>query len=182
MSKFREIDSNLSEQMALLKEEASKLKFKPEYEITLKKHMVNTAFDNLEYSGIYLFEIKTKPKKYKLYKDWENEFIKKWRDDRYHGKHTPDLKIKRLSKHSELKEWMPLYLGKSKNISKRIEGHLFLGLEKTTFALKLASRENLYDSVIRISAIAINVNNYDLIVPTIESQFREKTNPIAGKQ
>ena len=182
MSKFDEIDKNLSGQMLLLKKETEGLKFKVVSEFKLEKSIRDIKFNNIEYSGVYLFEINIDTKKYKSYKAWENEFIKKWRDKRYHGMHTPDLKIKRLSKHTELKSWMPLYLGKSKNISKRVEDHLFIGLEKTTFALKLAARENLYNTDIRLSAINIAVNNYDLIVPKIESQLREKIHPIAGKQ
>ena len=44
------------------------------------------------------------------------------------------------------------------------------------------ARENLKNDNFRLSAININVENYDAIVPKIEWQLRERINPLIGKQ
>ncbi|WP_157970322.1 hypothetical protein [Albibacterium indicum] len=87
-----------------------------------------------------------------------------------------------MAAHKELKEWIPLYIGKSRNIASRIHGHIFRELDKTTFAMKLKSRENLYGQRFRISYIKLDVNNYDMLVPYVERRLRNKINPIVGKQ
>ncbi len=47
--------------------------------------------------------------------------------------------------------------------------------------MKLSTRNNLHGYTIRVSTIKIDVINYDIIVPKIESYFREKFNPIVGR-
>ena len=44
------------------------------------------------------------------------------------------------------------------------------------------ARKNLKDETFRLSAIKIEVENYDAIVPRIEWQLRNRINPIIGKQ
>ena len=75
-----------------------------------------------------------------------------------------------------------IYIGKSKNISKRVYEHIFLELNKKTFAMKLFARENLIDEIFRLSAIRIEIKNYDAIIPIVESELRNRFNPLIGRQ
>jgi hypothetical protein len=77
---------------------------------------------------------------------------------------------------------MPLYLGKSKRVGVRVLEHINLALDKTTFALKLKARGYMSKHRMRLSVLPIEVRHYDLIVPTMESAFRDRFNPLIGKQ
>lgn len=142
-----------------------------------------TLFDELRYSGVYLIEIKNNSE-FSAFNDWIEFFLPIWlgENEIYKRKFTPNLKKKRIKAHNNLGEWIPLYIGKSKNIRDRISGHIFSELDKTTFALKLLSRKNLYNNIFRLSTIRVQVKNYDIIMPIIESELRNKINPIIGRQ
>jgi len=59
---------------------------------------------------------------------------------------VPNPKKQRIKVHldqGELKEWMPLYIGKSKHINRRLWEHVYLPLAKKTFALKLNERPTI---------------------------------------
>ena len=92
------------------------------------------------------------------------------------------LKKKRIVEHSELTEWIPIYIGKSKRIEGRIHEHIFKELHKTTFALKLNARENMENEKFRLKTIKCEIENYNMIVPAIEAQLRNRINPLIGKQ
>lgn len=81
-----------------------------------------------------------------------------------------------------MESWVPIYLGKCRNIASRVIGHLELGLDQPTTALKLESRHNLKGKVFRLSTVRVDVVNYDLIVPSLERALRDKYNPILGRQ
>jgi len=81
-----------------------------------------------------------------------------------------------------LHDWIPLYIGKSKRIEGRVHEHIFKELHKTTFALKLNARDNLKDETFRLSTIKYNAIHYNIIMPIIESQQRNKINPLIGRQ
>jgi hypothetical protein len=138
-------------------------------------------WDLLSYSGIYFIEIKN-DKIHTSFETWISYFKSEWENEIYKGKFVSNPKKNRINKHIELKEWVPLYIGKSKNIKKRIQEHIYLPLEKPTFALKLNSREHLRQSTFRISTINIPVKNYNWIMPVSESSLRDKLNPIIGRQ
>jgi hypothetical protein len=55
-------------------------------------------------------------------------------------------------------------------------------LHKPTFAMKLLARENLKEHTFRLNKIRLDIRNYDAIVPKLESQLRERINPLIGKQ
>lgn len=48
--------------------------------------------------------------------------------------------------------------------------------------MKLLARENLQDQIYRLSKIRFDVRNYDTILPKVESQLRDRINPLIGKQ
>lgn len=135
----------------------------------------------INYSGIYLLEIKCDPS-FNNFESWIENFKHRWEDDQYRKSFTPNIKKKRVNMHKELKEWIPIYIGKSKNIESRIHEHIYKEMHKTTFALKLNARENMKNDFFRLRTIRIEVQNYDAIVPRIESQLRNEINPIIGKQ
>jgi len=138
-------------------------------------------WNDIVYSGIYLLEIKNNGT-YSSFSEWVENFKSEWEHEEYLRRFTPNLKKIRIRAHKELSEWMPLYIGKSKNISSRIHDHIYKELEKTTFALKLMARRNLINETFRLKTIKIEVENYDAIVPRIEWQLRNRINPIIGKQ
>lgn len=133
------------------------------------------------YSGLYLIEVEAKDE-YKKLESWISNFVNKWDLPEYKNKFTSTTKKKRIEKHRELKEWMPVYLGKSKNVGKRILEHINLPMDKPTFALKIKERGDMRQSSFRVSVIKLNVKNYQFIAPPLESWMRDRINPIVGKQ
>lgn len=133
------------------------------------------------FSGIYRIDISTLGETCSV-SEWVDKFRLEWEHENYKKKFTPNLKKKRIAQHPNLTEWLPLYLGKSKNVSKRVLEHINLPLEKTTFALKLKARPEMIKYKLRLCAIHVPVKNYDLIVPAFESALRNRFNPLIGKQ
>lgn len=155
---------------------------KPEFVCTFNVlEGLKIDYKDLNYQGIYFIELKVNDRDFS-YEEWIVDFKSKWEDVRFLKKFTPNTKKKRIKMHSEVREWMPLYLGKSKNIGDRLNGHINQPLHKSTFALKLAARDNLGNPQYRVSTLKVPVSNYDLIAPQIEKSFRDRYNPLVGKQ
>lgn len=134
-----------------------------------------------QYAGIYKIDIEvTEP--HKTLTEWISWFTAEWVQERYERKFVPNPKKKRLAAHSELAQWMPLYLGKSKNIAGRVWEHINLKLAQPTTAMKLKERSNMANQRFRLSTIRVEVENYDLIMPKLESALRDKYNPVLGRQ
>ncbi|MTG99269.1 hypothetical protein GJV76_14240 [Myroides sp. BIT-d1] len=139
------------------------------------------SIDKYNVKGIYFFEIKNNF----MFDDielWKEDFINRWEDDIYKHRFVPNTRKVRLNKLNENKEWIPLYLGKSRNVSSRIKEHINKELEKNTFAMKLKARENFREELFRVSVLEIDVTHYDWIVPLVEKELRNIYNPIVGKQ
>lgn len=181
--KLLEIDNELSVFENNLKLASKDLDFMFDIEFTLDECFTKGIIDNLSYSGIYPIEIKNSGKN-DSFEDWIENFKSIWLGENncYEKCFTPNIKKKRVVSHSELDEWIPIYIGKSKNIKNRLFEHFFKKLHQTTFSLKLLERKNLYGNQFRISTIKIEVRNYDIIMPIIENELRNKINPILGKQ
>ena len=178
---IEQIDKDITTQLEKIKEIGKDLKFQEVCKFQVKEKIEEIPWEDLKHQGLYLFEVKINSK-YSDYSDWVNEFKLKWEDPKYIKSFTPNFKKKRIHAHSELKEWMPLYLGKSRNLRTRVKTHIFKELQKPTFAMKLLARENLKGETFRLSKIRLDVKNYDTILPKVESQLREKINPLIGKQ
>jgi hypothetical protein len=133
------------------------------------------------YPGIYRIDIATTGASSEL-TDWIEAFRAEWEHEDFKKKFTPNLKIKRIARHTTLPEWMPLYLGKSKKVGARVLEHINLPLDKTTFALKLKARPSMLKHKLRLHALPVLVRNYDLVVPALESALRDRFNPLIGKQ
>lgn len=178
-----EIDKELLRIDSEIREFAKNLNFEIFAEFELSELIEFNSFDSLNYSGVYLIEIGNS-KVFSNFSDWAKDFEIKWygEDDSFKWQFTPNPKKMRINFHSELHDWIPLYIGKSKNIKSRMNDHFFKKLKQKTFALKFLERKNLYNSTIRISTIKIKVENYNMIMPIIESELRNRINPILGRQ
>lgn len=180
-SKINEIDTLISAFIPKLKTITDEMEFIEQKQFVLSESNVDLL--NLNYSGVYLFEIEVSEENVDFI-NWLTSFREKWESDVYYKKFTPSIKNKRIVHHmnKKMNRWIPLYIGKSRNISKRIYEHINLPIDKTTFALKLRSRKNLHGIKFKVSTIEINVINYDSIVSLIEINLRNRLNPIVGKQ
>lgn len=182
MERIKAIDKVITTSVAALKKEIELLNFNEICEFKLnKEHIPEIPWGTLNYPGIYLLEIKNNGK-FDSFETWVNDFKKKWEDEAYRRWFTPNLKKKRIEKHTSLEEWIPIYIGKSKRIEGRVHEHIFKELTKTTFALKLNAREHLQSEIFRLKTIKCEVENYDLILPIIESELRDRINPLIGRQ
>lgn len=133
------------------------------------------------YAGIYKIDIQTAGD-HKTFDNWSSWFVKEWTDDKYRRKFVPNPKKVRLKAHKQLFPWMPLYIGKSKDIAHRVSQHINLDLDRPTTAMKIKQRSNMRDQRFRLSTIRLDVENYNLIVPYLESEIRNHYNPILGRQ
>lgn len=86
------------------------------------------------------------------------------------------------------RKWIPFYLGKSKELDNRLEEHL-TGAEKGegTYKLNLQHNNNelFKNAKYRVKIIEVKElkeDKYYWVLTRIESELREKLNPICGKQ
>ena len=175
------IDEELIKQFDKLSVIVTDMEFQPICEFTPENASTNIPWKDIVYSGVYLIEVKTDYKNLEFL-EWLGDFQNGWEHKDYKKKFTPNFTKKRISAHKSLAEWMPLYIGKSKQIGGRIHNHLYKELHKPTFAMKLLARKNLQKEMFRLSTIKVEVNNYNAIMPKIESQLRNKINPLIGRQ
>lgn len=133
------------------------------------------------YKGIYLIEISTAGVE-EAFDSWVFDFQAEWDLPEYKKKFTCTTKKKRISCHAVLEPWMPLYIGKSKAVGKRVLEHVNLPLDARTFALKINNRPNMQQRQFRLKTIQLNVNNYDFIASPLEAHLRDRINPLVGKQ
>ena len=173
--------ANMDKQLTSIFETFEELASQVELEVVgdLKNEMI---IREQVYPGIYLIEIK-KSAEHSAFDQWITWFKGEWDHERYAKKFVPTTKKKRISGHVELKEWMPVYLGKSKRIASRVIEHVHLELEKPTFAMKFGARGDFFTSnTFRLSTAHIDIAHYDLIMPMVERSLRRRLNPIVGKQ
>ena len=144
-----------------------------------------SLFSNYKKQGVYLFELNLDSpnlvgtKRETKIKNFAADWSKKKNDSFF----SSSVIKKRLELRANFNEqWLPLYIGKNKDVYKRIVEHIDLSSTKNTYAMKLKDRINLHGSEFRVSIIEIDVKNYDFIVPYIERSLREVYNPLIGKQ
>lgn len=175
-AKIVELDKRLSSMFSDFAVLAQELEFQTICDLTDEP-----TIERQRYPGIYRIDIEA-GSRHASFADWIREFKLKWEHDDYIKKFTPNTKKKRIERHSELMVWIPLYLGKSRNIAGRVWEHLHLKLEQPTTALKLNARTNLAGYAFQLSTVRLEVENYDLIMPSVEKALRDKFNPILGRQ
>lgn len=180
MTQFETINTKLKEINIELVNYANLLEFEEICEFDLK-NCNNIPWEEISCKGIYLIEIKNNSN-YSDFKSWVENFKDEWEDKKYKYEFVPNLKNIRINRHKDLKDWVPIYIGKSKKISGRIHQHIFKEMGKRTFALKLNAREHAQKETFRLSVIKVSTENYDWIVPVLEKTLRDKINPIIGRQ
>ncbi|MBS7254129.1 hypothetical protein [Flavobacterium branchiicola] len=175
------IDQEISKQLNLIQKFTEELHFQEVCQFELNEKLENIPWEILINSGIYLLEVKNS-NNYSNFEEWLANFKMRWEHEDYLRKFTPNFKLKRIKAHNELKDWIPLYIGKSKNMKSRLYDHIYKDINKTTFAMKLLARENMKNEIFKISVINLGLKNYNTIIPLIENELRNRINPLIGKQ
>lgn len=179
-----EIDQNLNEIILRLKEK----EFVKYLIARLFESSLEFKIDGIEKSdlknidkkpGIYLFYILNEKKS----NEFEKWFTKIWNTNSLKKiQHSPVIIKERISKKDYNEKWIELYIGKSKNIHKRIEEHIFLEGSKSTYALKLKSR-NFSNLIFKINWLVLeDLTQSNVILNILESEIRNQLLPIIGKQ
>jgi len=175
------IDTAISEELFKLKTLLPLLEFEVICEFTIAENITEICGKAHAYPGIYFFEIKNMNQSTDV-SGWMQEFGAAWQHPDYHMQWVPGIKKGRIKKHLSIGEWVPLYIGKSRNVGNRINEHILKELTKTTFAMKLKARKNLYGTKFKVNGLKLDVKNYDVIAPYLENLLRNQWNPIVGKQ
>ncbi|CDT81026.1 conserved hypothetical protein [Vibrio coralliirubri] len=135
---------------------------------------------NLDVSGVYFIEIRSEKYLDGCPNDWKEKFVTFWDKAEFKGKFTPQSKKKRLNAHDSVGEWTPLYIGKCKNIRKRLNDHKTLTFFQKTRGIKLDARGIYEQDSFRVSHVEIPLDVYDEISEKIESYYRNEINPLVG--
>ena len=178
MHRVRALDAELTRVFAGFQALATTLNF-----VEICDLSDETTIAQQHYPGIYKIDIHTGDD-HSSFNAWYEWFRKEWVTDAYERKHVPNPKKKRVAVHMDqpLPEWLPIYIGKSRDIAGRVLGHLHLKLNQPTTALKLRARVNMANQRFRLSTLRVDVENYDLIMPKVESALRNFHSPILGRQ
>lgn len=146
----------------------------------------NALVDIPDGHGIYLFEAKFRKEKVQR-ETFVEYFNSLWNKDRASIIHYPAIiksRIALVQKNFNKKQWVPIYLGKTEHLNRRINAHINLGPDKKTFALKLAARKKTLCYVsFRVKYIKIrNTQETQILLSKIETVLRRKIGPILGRQ
>jgi hypothetical protein len=179
IDQLNEIDLALSNEASRISQLADKLIFEYITEFELNNDVPPIPHAVTRKQGVYLFEIKNN--NLSLDKEsWVAAFEDLWKNTDVIW--VPGMKKSRIHAHSHFNEWIPLYIGKSRDIGGRITEHIHQVKDRRTFSMKLKARTNLHGNVLRVSWTPLDVVNYDMIAPAIESMLRDRINPILGRQ
>jgi len=137
------------------------------------------------YPGIYYIELDTTGKTTATLEQWLDNFQQEWMDEQYRNQFVANPQKKRVNIHKKsgvLLPWMPVYIGKSKNVGQRLHQHVHFPLKQRTFSMKLGCRPSMMTRAWRVSTIDLSgVVNYDVIAPKLEAAMRNKYHPIVGR-
>lgn len=185
---LEEFDLDISNYIERIKSDLKNITFEVEKSISFTISSELNCKELFAYSkqkGIYLFELNldspnlTGKKRATRIKN----FAEAWSQKKKESFFSSSVIKKRLQLRSDYDEqWLPLYIGKNKDIHSRIREHIDLCPTKNTYAMKLRHRTNLHGLEFRVTTIEIDVLNYDFIVPHIERSLREIYHPLIGKQ
>lgn len=185
---IEEFDSNITAYINQLKEKIKDITFDNSLSIPFKVSDELESKELFTYEkkqGVYLFELNLESGNLTGKKKTTqiNNFAKQWKKKKNDSFFSSSIIKKRLVMRQDYTEqWLPLYIGKSKDIYKRIKEHIELSPLKNTYAMKLKHRPNLQGLEFRVSIIELDVKNYDFIVPYVERLLREEYHPLIGKQ
>jgi hypothetical protein len=143
-----------------------------------------TMIKQQSYPGIYRIDVQVSDSQRagSNLADWIGQFVAEWNHADFVGKNTPTTKKLRITKHSELLDWMPIYIGKSGNVGRRVAEHINLPLDRRTVAMKLRARPMWNERVFRLSTIYLPVTHYEMLAPLAETELRSHVNPLVGRQ
>lgn len=133
------------------------------------------------FPGLYRIDVSTAGHHGDLVQ-WFASFKADWECDSAKGGKSSALIKKRLLQHRALQEWMPVYVGKSRNVAGRVASHIHLPFSSSTYGLKLRARPGLALRAFRLHAIELKAVNYDVLAPALESALRERFHPLVGRQ
>lgn len=185
---IEEFDEKISNYIERLATTIKVVSFIPEESVCFvvsKDFDSKSLFPYKKQQGVYLFELNLDSPKLvgKKRETRIKNFAEEWSKKKNDSFFSSSVIKKRLKLHEKYDEqWLPLYIGKNKDIYKRIVEHIDLPADKNTYAMKLKNRPNIDGLEFRVSVIEFNVKNYDFIVPHVERSMREKYNPLIGKQ
>ena len=124
MKTLTEIDNELTINMEHLRQLFNKGSLIEICQFNLNNNLKSIPWDDLNYSGLYLIEIKNDHKSPSI-ENWLENFKYKWENEKHSIKSTPRIIKKRVKELKTLNEWIPIYIGKSKSISKRVNEHIY---------------------------------------------------------
>lgn len=176
MQQIQQIDAELTRLFSDFEKTAERLNFQ-----TLGD-LQQVDLQSIQFSGLYFFEVWSPPYGSEILADWLSCFTAQWNQDKEERSFVPSCQKARMKQHTMLKEWMPLYLGKSQKIGHRVWEHINLPAKQSTFAMKLKARNLLEGNKYRLSVLPLSVKNYAVLAPKIEAALRRKYLPIVGRQ
>lgn len=176
MQRIQQIDGELTKLFRGFEPIAQSLEFQP------LGDLLDVDLESIHFPGIYFLEVWSSPYGAEKLEDWFSKFTAAWDQEQFKKSFVPSCQKGRIAKHTAVHEWMPLYLGKSEKVGKRVWEHLYLEADKRTFALKLQARNLLQGNRYRLSALRLDVVNYPVLAPKIEAALRRKHLPLVGRQ
>lgn len=176
MIDLKKFDDTFKEILDKIEEEVDSLNIdSPEwykYKFKLSEYE-NSKITTLDINqGIYIFYI---------HRNSFDNFRKKW-DTSKIKRYSPKIISGRIESYEKTKEkWIPIYIGKSKELLKRIPQHINLTEKQSTSSMKLKAR-GFKDETFAVKIIPLETNHYGFIAHSVESTLRKKVNPIVGKE
>ena len=176
MQSIQKIDGELTRLFCGFEQTAQELEFEP------LGDLLQVDLDSIQFSGLYFFEVWSSPYGAATLDGWLSCFTEKWDQEEFKKSFVPSCQKGRMATHTAVHEWMPLYLGKSERLGKRVWEHIHLAADKRTFSLKLKARNLLEGNRYRLSVLRLDVANYPVLAPKIEAALRRKHLPLVGRQ
>lgn len=185
---IKEFDNNISGYVEQLKEKIKDITFDSgkSVQFTISNDLDSKSLFKYEKKqGVYLFELNLESENLNGVKKSTriNNFADNWAKKKNDSFFSSSIIKKRLKTNQEFdQQWLPLYIGKSKDLYKRISEHIELKPTSNTYAMKLKHRQNLEGVEFRFTTLEFDVDNYDFIIPYVERSLREEYHPLVGKQ
>src|SRR6476620_3265649 len=105
MTQLETINGKLTELNSELISLANSIEFETICEFNLENCGSAIPWQNIVFSGIYLIEIRN-DLQFDNFTSWVNNFRNEWEDPRYKSHFVSNLRKVRISKHSELNDWV----------------------------------------------------------------------------
>jgi len=144
----------------------------------------------LDDNGIYLFWVKIPTCLVEREKALDH-VLKVWDGERVHlGVIKYPKVVKKRARETLLSnkenEWVPLYIGKTENLAKRVAEHIDLSSDKATYSMKLRASRDLFSKhkwEFAVSTISFGkLGDAYYLCEIVESELRKILKPVIGKQ